>query len=392
MKAPVKLLYLAGDAVDRYAFLRMVANKNLPYDITSAETLAEARGRLAKTRFDVIVADYDLPDGASTELFDAVPDIPFVLFTGTMEEGLALLILERGADDYVPKSPDQRHLEALPFTIEKTLRRQHIREREQRLTRQLVESEARFRLLVQSVKDYAIYMLDRDGLVATWNAGAERIKGWKDSEILGRHYSVFFPPEDVAVGKPQRLLALAANQGTFHEQARRLRKDGSTFWAEITLTAVEDEHEGLIGYGKVTHDITEQRRAQNAVQESEASLQLALNAARFGMWKWDLVTEEMTWSDHCKALFGLSLDAPLTYTRFLQAVHPDDRQRVDEALSQALELRTVCNLALQAAWPDGSLHNLGMIGRGYYDETGKALRMTGVGFDATVMPRRQEAP
>jgi PAS domain-containing protein len=183
---------------------------------------------------------------------------------------------------------------------------------------------------------------------------------------------------------------MAATQGIFHEQARRVRKDGTTFWAEITLTAVKDEHEELIGYGKVTHDITEHKRAQDALKESEASLQLALNAARFGMWKWDLAADEMTCSDHWKTLFGISLDTPLTYTRFLQAIHPDDRQRVDEVLSQTLELRTVCNLALRARWPDDSLHNLGMIGRGYYDETGKALRMTGVGFDATVMNPRQE--
>jgi PAS domain S-box-containing protein len=383
MKTPIKLLYIEGDAVDRYAFLRMVANKNLPYDITSAETLAKARGRLAEARFDIIVADYDLPDGASSELFDAAPDIPFVVFTGTPEESLALLTQERSADDFIPKTPDHKHLDALPFTIH---------DRERRLTQQLLDSEARFRLLVQSVKDYAIYMLDRDGLVTTWNIGAERIKGWKHSEILGRHYSVFFPPEDVAAGKPQRLLTLAATHGTFHEQARRVRKDGSIFWAEIILTAVKDEQEELVAYGKVTHDITEHKRAQDALQESEASLQLALHAASFGMWKWDLVTEQMTLSDHCKALFGLDLDTPLSYTRFLQAVHPDDRQRVDEVLGQAVELRTVFNLALRTLWPDGSLHNLGMIGRGYYDETGKALRMAGVGFDATVISPRQEVP
>lgn len=121
-----KLLYLEDDAVDRRAFLRMVRQKSLPYDITSTETLAEARAQLAQTRFDIIVTDYHLPDGHSTELFDEVRDTPFVLLTGTLEENLALRTLERGADDYLPKTSDQRHLEALPFTIEKTLHRKYL--------------------------------------------------------------------------------------------------------------------------------------------------------------------------------------------------------------------------------------------------------------------------
>jgi PAS domain S-box-containing protein len=259
MKPPVKLLYIQDNALDRGAFLRMAGDRGFRYEITPAETLGEARARLAEGRFDVIVADYSLPDGPSTELFDAARDTPFVLLAGTLDEGLALRTLESVAGDYLHKTPDHRHLEALPFTIEKTLHRKHLREREQQLARQLLESEECLRFLEESMKDYGIYMLDRDGCVTTWNSGAERIIGWKAKEVLGRHFSVFFPPEDVAAGKPQRLLAMAAREGAFHEQARRLRRDGSTFWADVTLSAVKDECEELIGFGKVTHDITERK-------------------------------------------------------------------------------------------------------------------------------------
>lgn len=188
---------------------------------------------------------------------------------------MALRTLERGADDYIPKTADQRHLDALPFTIEKTLHRKHIRERERELTRQLLESEQRFHLLVQSVRDYAIYMLDREGHVTTWNIGVERIKGWKAEEIIGRHFSAFFTPEDAAAGKPQHELELAARDGSFQEQGQRVRKDGSTFWADVTVTAIRDQQGDLVGFAKVTRDISDSIRAEQALRASQAHLQQA---------------------------------------------------------------------------------------------------------------------
>lgn len=150
MKKPIKLLYVEADELDRRAFFSMVRDKGLPYEATSVETLAEARGALAKSRFDLIVADYHLPDGHATELFDEVQETPLILLTGTLEEQLALRTLERGADDYLPKDPRGRHLEALPFAVEKTLHRKRIHEREQRLAQELRQSEERYRLLRQS--------------------------------------------------------------------------------------------------------------------------------------------------------------------------------------------------------------------------------------------------
>lgn len=140
---PVRLLYLEDDELDRRAFFRMVREKALPYEVTAAGTLAEVRSRLAESQFDLILADYHLPDGHATELFDEVKDIPFILLTGTLEEQLALRTLERGADDYLPKQSQGQHLQALPFAIEKTMHRKRIRETEQRLTRELQESQSR---------------------------------------------------------------------------------------------------------------------------------------------------------------------------------------------------------------------------------------------------------
>jgi PAS domain S-box-containing protein len=137
------------------------------------------------------------------------------------------------------------------------------------------QSEEPFRLFVESVQDYAIFMLDTDGRVATWNAGAERAKGYKASEIVGQHFSHFYTDEDVRTDKPQRLLSLALKQGRAEDEGWRVRNDGSKFWAKVTITAVRGATGKLIGFGKVTRDLTEPMLARKSLEESRRKLQVA---------------------------------------------------------------------------------------------------------------------
>ena len=143
----------------------------------------------------------------------------------------------------------------------------------------LRESEERFRLLVEGVRDYAIFMLDPDGRIATWNAGAERIKGYRANEIVGKHFSVFYPEEDVAAGKPARELEIASRTGTYEEEGWRVRKDGTQIWANVLITAIRNKGGELVGYAKVTRDLTERRRAQQRAIE-DAQQAAAQEAAR----------------------------------------------------------------------------------------------------------------
>src|SRR5215218_4792952 len=137
----------------------------------------------------------------------------------------------------------------------------------------LRQNEERFRLLVEGVKDYAIFMLDPDGKVASWNEGAHRIKGYRQQEILGRHFSVFYPEEDLKGGKPERELEIAQEKGTYEEEGWRVRKDGSKFWASVLITALWDEAGGLRGFAKVTRDITERKRAEEEIQRLNKNLE-----------------------------------------------------------------------------------------------------------------------
>ncbi|MGV2919406.1 PAS domain-containing sensor histidine kinase [Streptomyces alfalfae] len=128
-------------------------------------------------------------------------------------------------------------------------------------------SEAAFTLLVQGVLDYGIFMLDPQGHIISWNAGAERIKGYRATDILGQHFSVFYPPEDQASGKPQWELETAVAEGRLEDEGWRVRKDGSRFWANVVITALWDEDGVLQGFGKVTRDMSERRAAQHALHE-----------------------------------------------------------------------------------------------------------------------------
>lgn len=146
--------------------------------------------------------------------------------------------------------------------------------------------EAQFRLFVDAVRDYAIFLLDCEGRVSSWNAGAERINGYKASEIKGRHFSCFYPQEDQQAGKPTAHLVVAADLGRVEDEAWRVRKDGSKFWANVVITAIRNHAGKLVGFGKVTRDftdkmladralqdeVTERQRAQTSLQESEEAL------------------------------------------------------------------------------------------------------------------------
>ncbi|MBV8261449.1 MAG: PAS domain S-box protein [Paraburkholderia sp.] len=140
---------------------------------------------------------------------------------------------------------------------------------ERRQVEALRLSEERFRLLVESVSDYAIFMLDPLGVVVSWNTGATNLKGYRPAEIVGQHFSVFYPPEEIAAGRPQRELRLAKEQGRVETEGWRVRKDGSMFWANVTITAVHDSSGRHTGFAKVTRDMTESRRTAELEHSSE---------------------------------------------------------------------------------------------------------------------------
>ena len=177
------------------------------------------------------------------------------------------------------------------------------------------QREERFRLLVESVEDYAIFMLDRGGRVASWNVGAERIKGYRAEEIIGQHFSRFYPEEDLRAGKCERELAIASKEGRFEDEGWRLRKDGSRFWANVVISRVIDRNGELIGFAKVTRDLThrraleEERLARAAAEAERARLALAREALERALAEQKKIDELR---EHLIGVVGHDLRSPLT--------------------------------------------------------------------------------
>jgi PAS domain S-box-containing protein len=211
----------------------------------------------------------------------------------------------------------------------------------------LRQSEERFRLLVEGVKDYAIFMLDPTGHIATWNAGAERIKGYHASEIIGQHFSRFYPPEDVAAGKPAAELEIAIRVGRYEEEGLRLRKNGEAFLANVLITALRNESGELVGFAKVTRDLSERQAAELRSLEDTRRIAAEAAARRDG----ELREDELWHLSQRLHQQTIELEARTREAEDAQLRADDARTRADEAnraKSQFLaamshELRTPLN-------------------------------------------------
>jgi PAS domain S-box-containing protein len=181
-------------------------------------------------------------------------------------------------------------------------------ERDQRRLVPMSDTERSFRLLVEGVTDYAIYMLDVDGHVTSWNRGAQHIKYYTAAEILGRHYRVFYPPEACARSEPERNLDVARDEGRYEATGWRLRRDGSRFWAHVVIEPLRDEHGGLIGFAKVTSDISERRRAEQVIREADQRINTLMETVGDGVVLTDRHGRIRTFNLACERLFGYSAD------------------------------------------------------------------------------------
>jgi PAS domain S-box-containing protein len=218
---------------------------------------------------DLILSDHGLPGFSG---FDALavahevcPETPFIFVTSSPGVEAAAEALKSGASDYVLKD---RMASQLVNSIRRAMRESDEHRKRREAEQALRESEDQFRLLVTGVKDYALCLLDPQGRVMNWNAGAERMMGYSFQEIIGRYFTTFYVPDDVASGKPERALHTALTEARYEEEGWFLRKSGARFLANVIINSLRDASGRLRGFALVTRDVTEQRQAQEALQKS----------------------------------------------------------------------------------------------------------------------------
>ncbi|WP_418317140.1 PAS domain S-box protein [Piscinibacter sakaiensis] len=225
----------------------------------------------------------------------------------------------------------------------------------------LRQSEERFRLLVDSVRDYAIFMLDPSGHVLTWNAGAERFKGYQAEEIIGQHFSRFYPSAALARGLPEQELEIAARDGSFEDEGWRVRKDGSLFWANVVITAMRDPDGELVGFAKVTRDLTQRRSHEEALRQSEERFRLLVEGvAEYAIFMLDVNGRIATWNVGAQRIKGYRPDEIIG--RHFSVFYPQDVR--------------------DSGWPEHELQVAAETGR--FIDTGWRVRKDGTMFWANV--------
>ena len=186
--------------------------------------------------------------------------------------------------------------------------------------------EGRYRLLVEAISDYAIYMLEPSGIVSSWNPGAQRFKGYTAEEIIGQHFSVFYSPDDRAAGLPAKVLETARTEGRFEAEGWRMRKDGSRFWAYVIIDPIRDASGGILGYAKITRDLTERRKAEHALRQSEDRFRLLVQGVTdYAIYFLSPDGNITSWNAGAERIKGYA-PAEIIGRHFSQFYTPEDRR------------------------------------------------------------------
>jgi PAS domain S-box-containing protein len=257
--------------------------------------------------------------------------------------------------------------------------------------RKILDTDAPFRVFVESVRDYALIMLDPQGTIVSWNSGAQAIKGYRADEIIGRHFSAFYPPEAIASGLPEHELVVAEAVGRFEDEGWRLRKDGTRFWANVTITALRDRAGNLLGFAKVTRDLSERRQIEENLRFSEQRFRTLVQCVRdYAIFMLDPEGRVATWNEGAQNITGYA-DPEIIGQHFSVFYPPAALSRREPALE--LGTATTEGRFEEEGWrlrKDGTRFWASVVISAIRDGSGQLLGFTKITRDLTERRRHEQ--
>jgi len=329
VKKEIRILYVEDVPADVVIVNHELRKAGLAFCSRRVDTKEAFLSELQHNPPDLILSDHGLPcfDGFTALAIakDRCPDVPFIFVTNSLGEETTIATFEGGATDYVLKKNLSKLAPAVSRALREAEERGALKQKEQALR----ESEERFRMLVEGVKDYAIFMLDPRGHVTSWNSGAQWLHGYGAEEVNGRHFSAFYTRADIAANRPEIGLKTAVAEGRFEEEGPRLGKSEKEFWANVVITALRDANGKLRGFTVVTRDITERVKTQEALQKSEALKGIILETALDAIISIDHQGLVQEWNPAAERIFG--------YTRAQAVGRPMDELIIPPSLREAYQ-------------------------------------------------------
>ena len=423
MEKMIRILILEDVATDAELIEEELRYAGIPFSSKRVTTKKAYLDELESFCPDLILSDYNLPqyDGelALIAAKSRCPDVPFILVTGAIGEELAIDIFTQGANDYVMKGKLQRLVPAVQRALaeateikarkeaEEALRRAHdgleiiVEKRtaelqteiaEHRRTEETLQKERSFLRKVIDTVPSTIFVKDSAGRYLLVNKAMARFFGTTVEEMVGKtdHEFDFLRSAERMQYLPQEDRQVSEDGSEVRAEARVTGSDRKFHWFTTVKVPLPDEDGVPDQELFVATEITERKQAEDLLRQSEEKLWLALDAAEQGTWDWDIIADQLIWSEKCKSLYGIHPEVEMDYPLFLNALHPDDRDRIVYAMQHALEQKMDYDVEMRALWPDGTVHWIASKGRGFYDEAGEAVRMSGMSWDVTLRKNYEE--